>query len=100
MYENQEADDEIGEMYEHVVTPKAVIEGAPSIRKYRVLNDKRHILTQDSENNVSLYDVLQVSASLHFISQVNVIVQMRNSNHSRFRSGKLKITVRLISMNW
>lgn len=46
--------------YDEVVPPKATIEGAPAIRKYRVLNDKRHILTQDSEGNVSLYDVLQV----------------------------------------
>lgn len=42
--------------------PKATIEGAPAIKKYHILNDKRHILAQDSKGNVSLYDVLKVSA--------------------------------------
>jgi len=48
--------------YERIVPPEAVIEGAPLIKKFRILNDKRHILTQDSENNVSMYDVLNVSS--------------------------------------
>lgn len=57
--EKAESEDMDGD-YDEVVPPKATIEGAPAIRKYRVLNDKRHILTQDSEGNVSLYDVLQI----------------------------------------
>lgn len=40
--------------------PEATIKGGPAIRKYCILNDKRHILTQDSEQNVALYDVLKV----------------------------------------
>lgn len=43
-----------------IPAPKMTIEGAPAIKKYHILNDKRHILTQDSEENVCLYDVLQV----------------------------------------
>lgn len=39
--------------------PSATIPGNPSIRNYVVLNDKRHILTKDTDNNVSLYDVLK-----------------------------------------
>lgn len=41
--------------------PKMTIEGDPAIKKYHILNDKRHILTEDSQGNVCLYDVLQVS---------------------------------------
>lgn len=35
--------------------------GGASIRQYHVLNDKRHILTKDTEDNVALYDALTVS---------------------------------------
>ena len=35
--------------------------GGSSIRQYYVLNDKRHILTKDTEENVALWDVLTVS---------------------------------------
>uniref|UniRef100_A0AC35U3C7 WD repeat-containing protein 48 homolog n=1 Tax=Rhabditophanes sp. KR3021 TaxID=114890 RepID=A0AC35U3C7_9BILA len=36
-----------------------VIRGAPSIRTHFVLNDRRHIVTKDTENNVDVWDVLQ-----------------------------------------
>ena len=42
-----------------VVEPELVIRGGPSIKQYRVLNDKRHILTKDTDNRVTLYDVLK-----------------------------------------
>lgn len=44
--------------------------GGASIRQYSVLNDKRHVLTKDTENNVALWDVLTVNSliSLPFIS--------------------------------
>ena len=35
--------------------------GAPCIREFKVLFDRRHILTLDSEKNVAIYDVLSVS---------------------------------------
>ena len=41
--------------------PSRVIDGAPSIKQYKVLNDKRHVLTRDSDGHVALYDVLYVS---------------------------------------
>jgi WD repeat-containing protein 48 len=37
-----------------------VIKGGASIRQYSLLNDKRHILTKDTDNNVALWDVLTV----------------------------------------
>ncbi|PSN54916.1 WD repeat-containing protein 48, partial [Blattella germanica] len=36
-----------------------VIKGGPAVRHYHILNDKRHILTKDTENNVMVYDVLK-----------------------------------------
>uniref|UniRef100_A0A0B6ZUX5 Uncharacterized protein n=1 Tax=Arion vulgaris TaxID=1028688 RepID=A0A0B6ZUX5_9EUPU len=38
--------------------PNMIIKGDPSIRQYNVLNDKRHILTKDTDDNVVLWDVL------------------------------------------
>lgn len=37
------------------------IPGGPAIKHYMVLNDKRHVLTKDTANNVALYDVLKAS---------------------------------------
>ncbi|CAI5445919.1 unnamed protein product [Caenorhabditis angaria] len=39
-------------------TPEIVIPGAASIKQNIVLNDKRHVITRDSDGCVSLYDVL------------------------------------------
>ena len=39
--------------------------GGASIRQYHVLNDKRHILTKDTDNNIALWDVLTVSHVKH-----------------------------------
>ncbi|KAL0275371.1 UNVERIFIED_CONTAM: hypothetical protein PYX00_003232 [Menopon gallinae] len=39
--------------------PEHVIPGGSAVRRFEVLNDKRHILTKDSEGNVTVYDVLQ-----------------------------------------
>ncbi len=39
--------------------PDFIIPGGPSIKQYEILNDRRHILTKDTENNVALYDVLK-----------------------------------------
>ncbi|KAI6194520.1 WD repeat-containing protein 48-like protein [Aphelenchoides besseyi] len=38
--------------------PDMIIPGAPSIRQYGVLNDRRHVVTRDTENVVSIWDVL------------------------------------------
>ncbi|XP_014292808.1 WD repeat-containing protein 48 [Halyomorpha halys] len=39
--------------------PEQTIKGGPAIRKFHILNDKRHILTQDTDSNVAVYDVLK-----------------------------------------
>lgn len=39
--------------------PDIIIPGEASIRKYAILNDKRRIVTKDSNNEVSIYDVLK-----------------------------------------
>ncbi|XP_075256928.1 WD repeat-containing protein 48-like isoform X2 [Convolutriloba macropyga] len=39
-------------------TPLYTIEGKPALVRYHVLNNKRHVLTQDSEGTVSKWDVL------------------------------------------
>ncbi|KAL5289332.1 WDR48 family protein [Megaselia abdita] len=36
------------------------IKGGAAIKKCSVLNDKRHIITKDSEENVAIYDVLRI----------------------------------------
>lgn len=40
--------------------PEHIIKGGSAVRRFEVLNDKRHILTKDSEGNVTVYDVLKV----------------------------------------
>lgn len=47
--------------------PEHVILGGSAVRRFEVLNDKRHILTKDSEGNVTVYDVLQVGLILNVI---------------------------------
>lgn len=44
----------------------ALIPGGAAIKQAVVLNDKRHILTKDSDGNVALYDVLKVFISKYF----------------------------------
>ena len=42
-----------------ILEPDFVISGGPSIKQYHILNDKRHILTKDTDSHVALYDVLK-----------------------------------------
>lgn len=49
----------VAEVKAEVKKPEFVIPGGPSIKQCEILNDKRHILTKDTDNNVSLYDVLK-----------------------------------------
>uniref|UniRef100_A0A183BZ38 WD repeat-containing protein 48 homolog n=1 Tax=Globodera pallida TaxID=36090 RepID=A0A183BZ38_GLOPA len=48
------------------------LHGAPSIRKYAVLNDKRQIVTRDSEGNVELWDVMQCGRVSTFPAGTNM----------------------------
>ena len=42
-----------------ILEPDLVISGGPSIKQYHILNDKRHILTKDTDSHVAMYDVLK-----------------------------------------
>ena len=42
-----------------VSEPDQVIRGGASIRSYSIQNDKRHIVTRDTEGGVAVYDVLK-----------------------------------------
>ena len=44
-----------------VQEPDSVIRGGPSIRSYTILNDKRQIVTRDTEGGVQVYDVLKAA---------------------------------------
>jgi WD repeat-containing protein 48 len=55
------AEEEVEEGHPICTVPEQTIKGGPAIWKYHILNDKRHVLTQDTENNVAVYDVLKVS---------------------------------------
>lgn len=39
--------------------PETVIQGNPAIRNYHILNDKRYVVTKDTDSNVAVYDVLE-----------------------------------------
>lgn len=41
------------------LTPDVLIKGNPAVINYHILNDKRHIITRESDNSVALYDVLK-----------------------------------------
>ncbi len=42
-----------------VPNPDFMIRGGSSIKQYHVLNNRRHILTKDTDSNVAMYDVLK-----------------------------------------
>ncbi|VDP21029.1 unnamed protein product [Soboliphyme baturini] len=46
-------------MYQNDIKTLLLLLGAPSIRQISVLNDKRYVLAKDTENNISLWDVLR-----------------------------------------
>jgi len=43
--------------------PTISIKGTASIKQYHILNDKRYIVTKDTDENVSVWDVLQARKS-------------------------------------
>lgn len=47
------------ELKPEVKKAEFIIPGGPSIKQCEILNDKRHIMTKDTDNNVALYDVLK-----------------------------------------
>lgn len=53
-------DEEPAELRPVMAQPIWTIRGGPSIKQYTILNDKRHVLTRDTEENVVLWDILKV----------------------------------------
>ncbi|KAM3723897.1 WD repeat-containing protein [Dirofilaria immitis] len=51
--------DQYGEMVPCIREPDIAIPGGASIRQHVVLNDKRHIVTKDTDDNVAMWDVLK-----------------------------------------
>lgn len=47
-------------------SPEWTIKGGSSIRSFAVLNDKRHVLTKDTQDNVVLWDILKVRSALFY----------------------------------
>ena len=40
-------------------SPDTIIKGNPAIRTFHILNDKRYVLTKDTDANIAIYDVLE-----------------------------------------
>lgn len=59
--------EEVRELRPVMTQPDWTIKGGPAIKTYAVLNDKRHVLTRDTEENVVLWDILKVTAAIQII---------------------------------
>ena len=58
--------------------PDSVIRGGPSIRSYTILNDKRQIVTRDTEGGVQVYDVLKAAKLADLgVVEVDQVVEER-----------------------
>lgn len=60
-----------------------MVSGGAAIKKYAVLNDKRHILTKDTDNNVAIYDVLKVT-KVKDLGQVDFDNELKQHNQKVF----------------
>ncbi|XP_071495123.1 WD repeat-containing protein 48-like [Diadema antillarum] len=56
---------------------KQTIEGGSSIRQYHILNDKRHVLTKDTDNRVVLWDVL-MAKKVEDLGHADFDVEIKN----------------------
>jgi WD repeat-containing protein 48 len=63
----------------NTVSPDLTIRGGASIRHYRILNDKRTVLTKDTESNVAIYDVLK-AAKVNDLGQVDLDEEVKKRN--------------------
>jgi len=60
---------------EYAGQPLMEIEGAPAIKQYSILSDKRHILTKDTKGHVQLYDALMVSYESLYTNYVTSLLK-------------------------
>lgn len=63
----------------NTTSPDLVIRGGASVRHYRILNDKRTVLTKDTESNVAVYDVLKAS-KVTDLGQVDLDEEVKRRN--------------------
>ncbi|KAK0418585.1 hypothetical protein QR680_013655 [Steinernema hermaphroditum] len=102
-YDFDDVPDDDGGYFEscQVETPDMVIPGSPSVRQHVVLNDKRHIVTKDADNNVAVWDVLQAkrvedlgrTAMEDVIKEYNKKVFVPSWFSVDLKSGMLQITL-------
>lgn len=63
----------------NTTAPDLLIRGGASIRHYRILNDKRTVLTKDTESNVAIYDVLKAS-KVSDLGQIDLDEEVKRRN--------------------
>ena len=54
------------------------IKGGPSIKTYTILNDKRRIVTKDTDDNIAVYDVLKVILKYFFLTKLQESLIRKN----------------------
>ena len=60
--------------------PDWTIRGGSSIRTYSLLNDKRHVLTKDTHDNVVLWDILKVyKRKLQTLLNLQIFINLEES---------------------
>lgn len=57
--------------------------GAASIKQYHVLNDRRHIVTKDSDSKLALYDVL-TARKVKDLQTPNMEVEIKSRSQTVF----------------
>merc|ERR1719468_143992 len=81
--------------------PLVTIKGTASIKQYHILNDKRTIVTKDTDENVSVWDVLQAKRTEtlgkenyeHAIKQRQRFISVSNWFSVDLKLGLLTITL-------
>ena len=87
-------------MAPQVLEPELIISGGPSIKQYHILNDKRHILTKDTDSHVALYDVLKAQR-VEDLGQVDFEQESKNRGqvYSMILDSVTKLTLTKMIMN-
>ena len=83
-----------------VLEPELIISGGPSIKQYHILNDKRHILTKDTDSHVALYDVLKAQR-VEDLGQVDFEQESKNRGqvYSMILNSLTRLTSIMMIMN-
>lgn len=79
----KESNNETKTKTKKLIPSMKTVSGGAAIKKYAVLNDKRHILTKDTDNNVAIYDVLKVT-KVKDLGQVDFDNELKQHNQKVF----------------